>query len=89
MAGICSAASAVEPKEKGSYIGAAGGLSLFDDDGVVGIGDGGVVGGGFGMRCFPTQNLSIGIQNDVYVGEDRDIFDMAVGSTQLSINFIF
>ena len=170
---ICSAANAVEPKEKGFYVGAAGGVSLYDDDGafgasgfddednvlqlhagykflpyvavearyvdlgsyslgffdsnvdfkatsihavgmypfgasgweifgqfgfgsldievdgVVGIDDGGVVGGGIGVRFHPNQALSIGIQTDVYVWEDSGLYDMGVGGTQLSINFIF
>ncbi|MDH3349966.1 MAG: outer membrane beta-barrel protein [Gammaproteobacteria bacterium] len=173
VAGCCGAASAAEPKEKGFYIGAAGGTSLYDDDGAfsfagfddddnsrqlhagykifpyvavevrhvdfgtyslgflgssldftatsvhavgmfpfgasgweifgqIGLGDlnvdiqgagsiddGGVVSGGFGVRYHATKGLSIGVQADVYVWEDSAIYDMGVGSTQLSINYIF
>jgi hypothetical protein len=38
LASLCGAASAAAPKEKGFYLGAAGGLSLYDDDGALGIG---------------------------------------------------
>lgn len=173
LAGLCGAASAAEPKEKGFYIGAAGGPSLYDDDGAfstagfddeddalqlhagykifpyvavevryvdlgtyslrfagsrldvtansihavgmfpfgdsgweifgqLGVGtlnvdiqgagsidDGGVVGGGFGVRYHVTRGLSIGVQTDVYVWEDSAIYDMGVGGTQLSLNYIF
>ena len=173
LLGVGGTANAVEPKENGFYIGAAGGASVFEDDGAfsgfgfddednslqihagykffkhfavearyvdlgsftlgvvnsavefkatsihaVGmfpfgksgweifgqfgfgtldvdlqgsgtIEDGGVVGGGFGVRFHPAQNVSIGVQTDVYVWEDSGLYDMGVGGTQLSINVIF
>lgn len=166
---VCATANAAEPKERGFYFGAAGGQSIFDEDGsfgsfgddedkmlqvhagykvlkylavearyvdlgsfsigfddieitatsihvigiipfgtsgwevfgqfgvgdvnidVLGFGsfDESAAAGGFGVRYYATQNFSIGIQTDVYVWEEASTFDLSVGGTQLSFQFIF
>ena len=51
-----------------------------------------VVAGGVGVRFSPTENFSLAVQTDVYVWEEDTtgfIFDMSVGGTQLSAQFIF
>jgi hypothetical protein len=48
--------------------------------------------GGIGVRYSPTPNFSVGIQTDAYVWEDDSLgptYDMAVGGTQLTFQFIF
>ncbi len=169
MLAICAAANAAEPKERGFYIGAAGGQSIYDEDGafgsfgddednmyqvhagykilkylavearyvdmgsfsvgfddidisatsihvvgiipfgasgwelfgqlgfgdvsvdVLGLGDfdENAATGGIGVRYNATQNFSIGIQTDVYVWEEASTYDLSVGGTQLSVQFIF
>lgn len=50
------------------------------------------LGGGLGVRFYPTQFLSIGVQTDVHVWED-DSFAFSVtpgvGATQLTVQFAF
>ncbi len=60
-----------------------GGFADFDED---------VFGGGVGLRFSPTENFSLAVQTDVYVWEDDStgfVYDMSVGGTQLSAQFIF
>ena len=48
--------------------------------------------GGLGVRFSPSPKFSLAIQTDVYVWEDTSlgpVYDLAVGSTQLSIQYIF
>ena len=61
----------------------AAGAPGFDED---------VVGGGIGVRYSATQNFSLAVQTDVYVWQEDStgiIYDMSVGGTQLSVQFIF
>lgn len=51
-----------------------------------------VFAGGIGVRFSPTSNFSLAIQTDVYVWEDNSlgpVYDLAVGGTQLTIQYIF
>ena len=166
---VCATANAAEPKKSGFYIGAAGGQSIYDEDGAfgsfgddednvfqvhagykilkylavearyvdmgsfsigfdaidisatsihvvgiipfgtsgwelfgqLGVGDVNIdvrgfgdfdesaTAGGIGVRYNATQNFSIGIQTDVYVWEEASTYNMSVGGTQLSVQFIF
>ena len=50
------------------------------------------VAAGIGVRFSPSPKFSLAIQTDVYVWEDTSlgpVFDLAVGGTQLSIQYIF
>ena len=60
-----------------------GGFADIDED---------VFSGGVGLRFSPTENFSLAVQTDVYVWEDDStgfVYDMSVGGTQLSAQFIF
>jgi OOP family OmpA-OmpF porin len=49
-------------------------------------------GGGIGIRYSFTESLSVGVQTDVFVWEENDGFgsyDLSVGGTILSIQYIF
>ncbi len=51
-----------------------------------------VFAGGIGVRYWPTRNFSLAVQTDVYVWEsDRtgSVYDLSVGGTQFSVQFIF
>jgi len=51
-----------------------------------------VFAGGIGVRFSPSANFSLALQTDVYIWEDASlgpVFDMAVGGTQLTIQYIF
>ena len=51
-----------------------------------------VFAGGIGVRFSPTSNFSLAIQTDVYVWEDNSlgpVYDLAVGGTQSTIQYIF
>ncbi len=51
-----------------------------------------VAAGGIGIRYSTSPNFSLAIQTDVYVWEDNSlgpIFDLAVGGTQLTFQYIF
>ncbi len=51
-----------------------------------------VFAGGIGVRFSTSQNFSVAIQTDVYVWEDTSLgptFDLAVGGTQLTVQYIF
>ena len=51
-----------------------------------------VFAGGIGVRFSTSQNFSLAIQTDVYVWEDTSLgptFDLAVGGTQLTFQYIF
>lgn len=48
--------------------------------------------GGLGVRFYPTQNMSLGVQTDVHVWEDDSLgFSLTpgVGATQVSLQLIF
>ena len=48
--------------------------------------------GGLGVRYSISESFSVAVQTDVYVWEDSSLgttFDLAVGGTQLAIQFIF
>jgi hypothetical protein len=45
--------------------------------------------GGIGVRFSPTPRFGIGVQTDVYVWEEAATYNMSVGGTQLSFQFIF
>jgi len=51
-----------------------------------------VFAGGIGIRYSTSQNFSMAIQTDVYVWEDSSLgptFDLSVGGTQLTFQYIF
>ena len=67
------------------------GIVSFDLTGL-GDEDEDVFAGGIGVRFSTSQNFSVAIQTDVYVWEDTSLgptFDLAVGGTQLTIQYIF
>ena len=67
----------------GSLTVKASGFTDIDED---------VFAGGVGVRFSPTENFSFAVQTDVYVWEDDSsgfIYDMSVGSTQVSAQYIF
>jgi hypothetical protein len=67
------------------------GIVNFDLSGL-GDEDEDTVAGGIGIRYSPSQNFSLAIQTDVYVWEDTSLgptFDLALGGTQLTIQYIF
>jgi len=54
--------------------------------------DQGTVAGGIGVRFHATQNFSLALQTDVYVWQEESVFntyDMSVGSTQLTFQYLF
>jgi len=69
------------------------GLGIVNFD-LTGLGDEDedVFAGGIGVRFSTSQNFSLAIQTDVYVWEDTSLgptFDLAVGGTQLTFQYIF
>ena len=69
------------------------GFGIVDFD-LTGLGDEDedVVAAGIGIRFSTSQNFSLAIQTDVYVWEDNSLgptFDMAVGGTKLTFQYIF
>lgn len=67
------------------------GVVSFDLTGV-GDEDEEVFAGGIGVRFSPTAKFSLALQTDVYIWEDDSlgpVFDLAVGGTQLTIQYIF
>ncbi len=51
-----------------------------------------VFAGGIGVRFSTSQNFSLAIQTDVYVWEDTSLgpsFDLSVGATQVTVQYIF
>ena len=61
-------------------------LSGFGDE------DEDVFAGGIGIRYSTSQNFSMALQTDVYVWEDASLgptYDLSVGSTQLTFQYIF
>jgi hypothetical protein len=45
--------------------------------------------GGIGFRWYPMPQLAIAVQTDVYVWDDNNDWESAVGSNQFSVQFIF
>lgn len=69
------------------------GFGIVDFD-LIGFGrdDEDVFAGGIGVRFSTPQNFSLAIQTDVYVWEDNSfgpIFNVSVGGTQLTFQYIF
>ena len=45
--------------------------------------------GGIGFRWYPMPRFAIAVQTDVYVWDDNNDWESAVGSNQFSFQFIF
>ena len=66
------------------------GLGTVDRD-FPGVGsiDDSAMAGGIGFRWYPMPQLAIAVQTDVYVWDDNNDWESAVGSNQFSFQFIF